>query len=103
MRGVAPRLQVKVAYKERGGNPLKHMLAAVLGFVSLLLSITWVLHIILYVFVNPPATQFLNSYFASLDDFFPLFGVVTYGPLASYEPHATRYEHATRHRPQVTG
>jgi len=76
--------KVKVAYKERGGNPLKHMLVVALGFISLLLSIVWVLHIILYVFINPPAAQFLNAYFAALDDFFPLFGVVTYGIFTFY-------------------
>ena len=31
--------------------------------LSLLLSIVWVLHIILYVFVNPPASQAPRPYF----------------------------------------
>jgi len=76
--------RVKLAYKQRGGNPLLHMLMVVLGFLSLLLSIVWVLHIILYVFIQPPPSQFLNEYFIALDNFFPLFGTVTYGIFTFY-------------------
>jgi len=31
------------------------------------LSLTWLLHIVLYIFVNPPADQFLNKYLMQLD------------------------------------
>ncbi len=33
--------RVKTAYKERGGNPLRWMCTAILGFISAALSITW--------------------------------------------------------------
>ena len=30
-------------------------------------GLTWLLHIVLYIFVNPPADQFLNKYLMQLD------------------------------------
>ena len=59
--------KVKVAYKQRGGNPLKHIFFFGMGLVSAVLSLTWLLHIVLYIFVNPPADQFLNKYRMQLD------------------------------------
>jgi LMBR1 domain-containing protein 1 len=76
--------KVKVAYKQRGGNPLKHIFFFCLGIISAILSITWLLHIILYIFVDPPADQFLNKYFMELDSFFALFGVATYAIYVFY-------------------
>mmetsp|Transcript_34075 Transcript_34075/g.79814 ORF Transcript_34075/g.79814 Transcript_34075/m.79814 type:complete len:474 (-) Transcript_34075:219-1640(-) len=76
--------KVKVAYKERGGNPLKYMCTMVLGLLALCVSILWILHIILYVLVQPPATLFLNEWFEKMDDVFPLFGTVSYGVFAFY-------------------
>ena len=49
--------KVKVAYKQRGGNPLKHGLFLCMGLLSAVLSLTWLLHIVLYIFVDPPADQ----------------------------------------------
>jgi LMBR1 domain-containing protein 1 len=76
--------KVKVAYKQRGGNPLKHIFFFGMGLVSAVLSLTWLLHIVLYIFVNPPADQFLNKYFMELDAFFALFGVATYAIYVFY-------------------
>jgi len=76
--------KVKVAYKQRGGNPLKHIFFFCLGLLSAVLSLTWLLHIILYIFVDPPADQFLNKYFMELDSFFALFGVATYAIYVFY-------------------
>ena len=76
--------QVKVAYKQRGGNPLLQLLSLVLGIVSLGLSLLWLIHVIAYVFVWPPTTTFLNGYFVRLDNVFPLFGTITYAIFASY-------------------
>ena len=39
--------KVKTAYKERGGNPLRWLCTAILGFLAAILSITWYAHIIL--------------------------------------------------------
>ncbi|KAG8460105.1 hypothetical protein KFE25_014250 [Diacronema lutheri] len=76
--------KVKVAYKQRGGNPLLQLLSLVLGIVSLGLSLLWLIHVIAYVFVWPPTTTFLNGYFVRLDNVFPLFGTITYAIFASY-------------------
>jgi LMBR1 domain-containing protein 1 len=76
--------KVKVAYKQRGGNPLKHGLFLCMGLLSAVLSLTWLLHIVLYIFVDPPADQFLNKYFMELDAFFALFGVATYAIYVFY-------------------
>ena len=76
--------KVKVAYKQRGGNPLRHVFFFCLGIASAILSTTWMLHIILYIFIEPPADQFLNNYFMKLDDAFALFGVMTYAIYVFY-------------------
>ena len=57
--------KVKTAYKERGGNPLYWLFCAFLGFLSAGLSIAWYLHILLYVFISPPPTIFLNAFLVS--------------------------------------
>ena len=76
--------KVKTAYKERGGNPLYWLFCAFLGFLSAGLSIAWYLHILLYVFISPPPTIFLNAFFISLDSVFSLFGTVMYGLFSFY-------------------
>lgn len=55
-----------------------------LGIVSLVISILWVLQIILYVVVQPPATPFLNNMFVSANNVFPLFGTLLFGIFAFY-------------------
>ena len=76
--------KVRTAYKERGGNPLKWMCQAIVGFLSAILSVTWGLHIVLYVFLSPPPTIFLNALFIELDKVFSLFGTVLYGLFSFY-------------------
>jgi LMBR1 domain-containing protein 1 len=76
--------KVKVAYKQRGGNPLFQLLNLFFGALAALLSGLWILHVILYIFVQPPATPFLNGYFVQLDRVFPLFGTITYGIFSIY-------------------
>lgn len=76
--------KVKTAYKERGGNPLKYLLFLFLGGVGLIISVIWLLQLILFVIISPPISGFLNDYFVVLDDFFPLFGVITYAIFSFY-------------------
>ena len=76
--------KVKTAYKERGGNPLKWLFCAIAGFVASALSTVWYLHIILYLFMSPPPTIFLNALFIELDEAFTLFGTLSYGIFSFY-------------------
>jgi len=76
--------KVKTAYKERGGNPLRWLCTAILGFLAAILSITWYAHIILYLFISPPPTIFLNALFIELDNAFSLFGTAAYGLFSFY-------------------
>ena len=57
---------------------------AQVGCICVVVSFIWMLHIILYVFVQPPATPMLNDLFISLDGFFPLFGVSFFGLFCFY-------------------
>ena len=78
--------KVQVAYKERGGNPLKHFGFLLLGVISAILSLCWLIHIVLYIFIRQPApaSQFLNEYFMLLDNALPLLGTATYAIFAFY-------------------
>jgi hypothetical protein len=88
--------KVKVAYKQRGGNPIKHVFFFCMGILSALLSLTWLLHIILYIFIDPPADQFLNKYFMDLDAFFALFGRAAHHAVHC-TAHGTDGMHGTVH------
>ena len=76
--------RTKTAYKERGGNPLKWMCSAFLGLIAGVLSVTWYIHIVCYVFISPPPTIFLNAFFIELDKVFSLFGTAMYGVFSFY-------------------
>ena len=43
----------------------------------MIVSVFWFIHIIVYVFPNPPLAPFLNAYFKWFDKWFPLFGVLS--------------------------
>ncbi|KAJ3424926.1 limr family protein -related [Anaeramoeba flamelloides] len=73
-----------VAYKERGGNPFKYWAKLIGGIVGSILSLFWLLHIILYMFIDPPASLFLNKYLILLDNAFSLFGTITYALFSFY-------------------
>ena len=55
-----------------------------LGGVSLLLSVFWTLHILLYVLISPPATPFLNSFFRYLDSVWSLLGTAVFAIFCFY-------------------
>jgi LMBR1 domain-containing protein 1 len=76
--------KLRLVEKEGGGSPVKWAVTLAMGVVGALLSLLWVLHIILYSVISPPAASFLNGYFVALDSFFPLFGTVSYGIFAFY-------------------
>lgn len=58
-------------------NPLIPYFALLFGCCSIIISLFWFLHIIVYVFPHPPLAPFLNNYFQWFDKWFPLFGVLS--------------------------
>jgi len=58
-------------------NPLKPYLSLFFGICSIVISIVWVIHIVVYIFPQDPWNPFLNAYFAWFDRFFSLFGVLS--------------------------
>ncbi|KAL3906153.1 MAG: hypothetical protein SGILL_009387 [Bacillariaceae sp.] len=58
-------------------NPLKPYISLFLGICSLIISLFWLIHIVVYVFPKNPWAPFLNSYFEWFDRWFPLFGVLS--------------------------
>ena len=70
-----------IAYKLRGGNPLEYIAKLVGGIIFGGVSLSWVLHIILFILPAKPVTPFLNNFFVTLTDDvpgFPLFGVLAF-------------------------
>ena len=66
------------------GNPIYWFACTLFGCVSAVLSVAWLLHIILYLFIAPPPTIFLNAFFIELDKVFSLFGTLMYGLFSFY-------------------
>lgn len=65
-------------------NPLIPFAALLLGILSIIISICWIVQIAIYVFPEEPIHPFLNDYFAWFDNWFPLFGVLTVAIFATY-------------------
>jgi len=78
-----------IAHKLKGGNPLWYFFKLFLGVIGILLSVSWVLHIILWVLPrNDPFDPFLNTFFIDLEEVggggFPLFGVLAFAIYSFY-------------------
>jgi LMBR1 domain-containing protein 1 len=58
-------------------NPLKPYISLFLGICSMIISLFWLIHIIVYVLPKEPLAPFLNNYFEWFDKWFPLFGVLS--------------------------
>ena len=54
------------------------------GIVAGVLSILWLVHVVLYVFLNPPLYGFLNTFFRAMDTVFPLFGTLAFAVFCFY-------------------
>lgn len=70
-----------IAYKLRGGNPLVYLLKLFGAFVFGCVSISWWIHIAIYILPAKPVSPFLNTFFIDLTDnvpSFPLFGVLAF-------------------------
>jgi len=78
-----------IAHKLRGGNPLWYFFKLFLGLIGICLSISWLLHLILFVLPrNRPFSPFLNTFFIDLENAFgggfPLFGVLAFAIYSFY-------------------
>ena len=68
-----------VAHKLKGGNPLTPFAMLVLGILSIGVSISWYVHIAVFVLPARPFSQFLNTFFIKLSiPSFPLLGVLAF-------------------------
>lgn len=56
----------------------------VLGIIGLVVSVAWVLHIILYMLLQPPVSPFLNEVFIKLDNVWGLFGTAAFAFFCLY-------------------
>eukprot|EP00455_Lapot_gusevi_P028580 TRINITY_DN3053_c0_g4_i4.p1 TRINITY_DN3053_c0_g4~~TRINITY_DN3053_c0_g4_i4.p1 ORF type:complete len:509 (+),score=180.66 TRINITY_DN3053_c0_g4_i4:155-1681(+) len=70
-----------IAHRLKGGNPLWYYLQLVLGCIGVILSITWLIHIGIFMLPDNPFHPFLNEFFIDLEQAvtgFPLFGVTAF-------------------------
>ena len=58
-------------------NPLIPYISLLLGICACIISFFWFIHIIVYVYPDPPLAPFLNNYFKFFDGWFPLFGTLS--------------------------
>jgi LMBR1 domain-containing protein 1 len=70
--------------QQKDYNPLLPYISLCFGVLSAIITLLWILHIILYMLVDPPATPFLNLYFVQFDGWFPLFGILSVAMFAGY-------------------
>ncbi|GBG91838.1 hypothetical protein CBR_g53729 [Chara braunii] len=54
------------------------------GIVGFIISLMWIVHIIVYLLIRPPATTFLNHVFIKLDEVFGLFGTGAFALFCFY-------------------
>lgn len=65
-------------------NPLVPWGKLFLGILSCLISFLWIVHIVLYMLLDPPVSTFLNKYLIFFDKWFPLFGTLSVGLFSMY-------------------
>lgn len=70
--------KLRIAYKEKGGSPIKYYSIGFAGILALVCSIGWFFHIILYQIIKPPVSPMLNDILRAADSSFALFGTILY-------------------------
>lgn len=55
-----------------------------LGCITAIISTVWIIHMVLFMIVQPAVTPFLNDYFMWFDKWFPLFGVLSVAIFSLY-------------------
>lgn len=74
--------QVEIAYRFRGGNPIWPWVSLFLGILSIIFTICWIVHILLYYVLD--IHPFLNVFLNALDKAFPYAAIVAFGLFAYY-------------------
>lgn len=69
-------------------NPLWYIFKLVMGIIGTILTLTWLIHIFIFVLPRRPLHPFLNDFFIQLESVgggsFPLFGVLAYAIYGCY-------------------
>lgn len=77
-----------LSYRLKGGNPLWYIMKLVLGIIGSIVSLTWLIHICIFLLPTTPIHPFLNNYFVELEQLlgqgFPLFGICAYATWSFY-------------------
>lgn len=55
-----------------------------IGILGACLTTLWLLQVLLYIFIHPPISPFLNELFVRLDNIFPLFGTFAFALFCFY-------------------
>ncbi|KVI11429.1 LMBR1-like membrane protein [Cynara cardunculus var. scolymus] len=63
---------------------LGYLAKLVLGVFGLIVSIAWVVHIVIYLLIDPPLSPFLNEVFIKLDDAWGLLGTAAFAFFCFY-------------------
>ncbi|XAR68818.1 hypothetical protein NMG60_11000190 [Bertholletia excelsa] len=61
-----------------------YMIKLVLGIIGLIVSVLWIIHIVIYLFMKPPLSPFLNEVFIKLDDVWGLLGTSAFALFCFY-------------------
>jgi len=81
-------VMLDVSHRLKGGNPLWYIAKLVMGICGIAISLTWIIHIAIFMLPKPPVDPFLNTYFVALTqafgDGFPLFGIVAFAMWSLY-------------------
>ncbi|KAJ6846123.1 LIMR family protein [Iris pallida] len=56
----------------------------ILGVLGLIVSVAWIVHIVIYLLINPPLSPFLNEVFIKLDDLWGLLGTAAFAFFCFY-------------------
>ncbi|CAM9149336.1 unnamed protein product [Pylaiella littoralis] len=65
-------------------NPLKPVVWLMFGIVTAVVAVIWIIHMVLFMIIQPAVTPFLNEYFLWFDKWFPLFGVLSVAIFSLY-------------------
>jgi len=79
---------LEASYNMTDESALWALIKLILGFISIILSLSWFIHIVIFVLPVRPFYPFLNNFFIVLEDAggggFPLFGVLAYAIFGFY-------------------